>query len=162
LLVFVFVFLPISWMIILNIQGFISKPANPSELQKIPFSDGFIPAVDAEVVAGEISEKINPEDFVIAPGVVSWMVHCNVADIRQVAMYEFGGQILDNPEIAQDRFTVNSSLSNAKFAVVDDTWRYWFTDMAPEIASMLDEVKKWPLVMTQGTLQLYCNPAYCP
>jgi 4-amino-4-deoxy-L-arabinose transferase-like glycosyltransferase len=162
LLVFVFVFLPISWMIILNIQGFISKPANPSELQKIPFSDGFIPAVDAEVVAGEISEKINPEDFVIAPGVVSWMVHCNVADIRQVAMYEFGGQILDNPEIAQDRFTVNSSLSNAKFAVVDDTWRYWFTDMAPEIASMLDEVKKWPLVMTQGTLQLYCNPANCP
>jgi 4-amino-4-deoxy-L-arabinose transferase-like glycosyltransferase len=162
LVVFVIIFLPISWMIILSVRSFMIEPAIPTlALQENPFSDGFIPAGDAQAVAERISPTLNPEDFVIAPGVISWMLPSNAADARTVVVYDYGGRTLGMGNVDKDRFTVNSSLSNAKYAIVDNTWRVWMENMAPEIATMLNEVIKWPLFMSQGDLKVYCNPVYC-
>jgi hypothetical protein len=57
---------------------------------------------------------------------------------------------------------VNSSLSNAKYAIVDNSWRVWMIDLAPEIGTILKQVSNWPIVMAQGDVQLYCNPISCP
>jgi len=162
LIVFILVFLPITWMIILNIQSFMIGPVNPAlALQWNPYSNGFTPAVDAEAVANEISPTLKPDDFVIAPGVISWMLPSNAADARTVAIYEYGGKTMGMRDINQERFTVNCSLSNAKYAVVDNSWRAWMVDLAPEIATMLKEVSDWPTLMTQGDVQVFCNPIFC-
>ena len=162
LIVFVIVFLPITWMIILNIRSFMIEPVNPTlVLRENPFSDGFIPAVDAEAIANEISPTLKPDDFVIAPGVIYWMLPGNATDVRTVVIYEYGGKTLGMGDVNRERFTVNSSLSNAKYAVVDNTWRTWWVNMAPEITTILDEVSNWPMIMTRGDLQLFCNPNYC-
>jgi hypothetical protein len=162
ILVFAFVFLPISWLVILSIKGFVIEPIDPSiAINEVLWEEGYIAPSDAQAIVKEISREITPEDFVIAPGAVSWMLPCNTADIRQVAVYEFGGEAMGNSNINKDRFTVKSSLSNAKYAVVDNTWRVWMAELAPEFASKLEGVLKWPMVMERGSLQLYCNPAFC-
>jgi 4-amino-4-deoxy-L-arabinose transferase-like glycosyltransferase len=161
-IVFVVIFLPITWMIILNLGSFIIEPINPYlALEENPWKEGFIPAADAEAIAKKISPTLNPDDFVIAPGVIAWMLPSNAADARTVVVYEYGGKTLRMGDFDRARFTVNSSVSNAKYAIVDESWRIWLVNMAPEISTMLDEVKKWPLVMESGSLQLFCNPTYC-
>ncbi len=162
LIVFVIIFLPITWMIILNARSYMIEPVDPTlGLQENPFSDGFIPAVDAEAIANEISPTLKSDDFVVAPGQVSWMLPSNTADARTVVVYEYGGRTLGMGDFNRERFTVNSALSNAKYAVVDNTWRIWWVNMAPEITIILDEVNSWPLVKTRGSLQLFCNPIFC-
>ncbi len=161
-LVFCFVFLPISWMVITNVKGYMVEPADPSiVMTQVGWLEGYVSSDDAQAIAQEISKNVKSEDFVIAPGVVYWMLQSNAADPRTVVVYEHGGNILGVRDVNHDRFTVNSSLSNAKYAVVDNTWRYWLAPMAPEISTMLDKVKKWPMVMERGSLQLYCNPTFC-
>jgi hypothetical protein len=162
ILVFAFVFLPISWLVILSIKGFVIEPVDPSiAINEVLWEEGYIAPSDAQAIAQEISKNVKSEDFVIAPGVVYWMLQSNAADPRTVVVYEHGGNILGVRDVNHDRFTVNCSLSNAKYAVVDNTWRYWSASMAPEISTMLDKVKKWPMVLERGSLQLYCNPAFC-
>jgi hypothetical protein len=162
LILFIIFFLPISWMIVLSLGSFVVEPGNPSlALVDNPWKEGFLSAADAEAVAKKISPNLNPGDFVIAPGVISWMIQSNATDARTVVIYENGGKTLGMDNFTQDRFIVNSSVSNAKYAVVDDTGRVWMVNMAPEIATMLNEVTKWPLVMERGSLQLFCNPTYC-
>jgi 4-amino-4-deoxy-L-arabinose transferase-like glycosyltransferase len=162
LVVFFIVFLPITWMIILSFGNFILSPVSTSlGLVENPFSAGFISADQAEAIANEISPTLNQDDFVIAPSVISWMLPSNAADARTVVVYEYGGATLGMGNFDKDRFTVNSSSSNAKYAVVDDIWREWMVNMAPEISMLMDEVQTWPLVMERGSLQLFCNPKYC-
>ncbi len=162
LAIFVVFFLPITWLVILSMRSFVIEPLSPSlALIENPEKEGFIPAVDAEAVANKISPTLKPDDFVIAPGVISWMLPSHATDPRTVVIYDYGGKTLGMGDFDQERFTVDSSLSNARYAVVDNTWRIWMANMAPEIAIMLNEVKKWPLVMEQGSLELFCNPTYC-
>jgi 4-amino-4-deoxy-L-arabinose transferase-like glycosyltransferase len=162
ILVFAFVFLPISWLVILSIKGFVIEPVDPSiAINEVLWEEGYIAPSDAQAIAQEISKNVKSEDFVIAPGVVYRMLQSNAAHPRTVVVYEHGGNILGVRDVNHDRFTVNCSLSNAKYAVVDNTWRYWSASMAPEISTMLDKVKKWPMVLERGSLQLYCNPAFC-
>ena len=148
-------------MIILDLGSFIVEPINPSlALVENPWKEGFISAADAEAVAKKISPTLKPYDFVIAPGVIAWMLPSHAADPRTVVVYEYGGKTLRMGDFDRARFTVNSSVSNAKYAIVDESWRIWMVNMAPEIATMLDEVKKWPMVTEQGSLQVFCNPTY--
>ncbi len=162
LVIFAVFFLPLTWLAILSMRSYIVEPVKPSlALIENPEKEGFIPAVDAEAVANKISLTLKPDDFVIAPGVISWMLSSHAADARTVVIYDYGGKTLGMGDFDLERFTVDSSLTNARYAVVDNTWRIWMVSMAPEIATMLEEVKKWPMVMEQGSLQVFCNPTYC-
>jgi hypothetical protein len=141
LMIFVIVFLPITWIIILNVSSFNIEPLIPSlAFLDYPFREGFIPAADAETIAEEISLNLTPEDFVITPGQVSWMLPCHTADIRTVGTYEFGGKTPELYDFVMNRFTVNSSLNNARYAVVDNYWRVWMVSSYPEYDSILEEV----------------------
>jgi hypothetical protein len=162
-LTFAIVFLPISYFVILSIGSFMIEPPNPSlALVVNPSIQGFISADDAETIANKLSPLLRPEDFVIAPGVISWMLHSHTADIRTVAVYEYKAESLGGKYLDSSRFVVNSSLYNAKYAIVDDSWRDWWAGMTPEIGTMLGEVSHWPLVMERSNIQVYCNPVFCP
>jgi hypothetical protein len=161
-MVFVIVFLPITWMLILSLKSYIVTPLNPSlALVENPWFIGYIQAIDAETIAAEISQTVGPQDFVIAPSQVSWLLPCHTADIRTVSTYEFGGNTPGLGYYDMDRFVVNSSINNAKYVIVDDFWRVWMVDTEPEYITMLKEVQSWPMLLRLGSLVLFCNPDYC-
>jgi 4-amino-4-deoxy-L-arabinose transferase-like glycosyltransferase len=162
LLAFAFVFLPISYMLILDIKGYFVEPVNPSStIQAVGWSVGYIPASDAEAVAQAILINTKPTDFVIAPGALSWILVCNATDIRIVYRYYQVIHSINNRYLQKDDFLVEDSLSNAKYAVVDNTWRTWAQNSTSDTDLWLDEVSHWPLVMERGSLQLFCNPSFC-
>ncbi len=162
LLLFIIVYLPMTWVLILSINSFLIGPMDPANAMRWnPYFHGFVSAADAQAVAQKILPTLKPDDFVVAPGVIFWMLPSHEADARTVAAYEYGGEVLGQVGFDQARFTVDSSLTNAKYAIVDNSWRAWMVNLTPEIANMLREVSNWPLIMAQGSLQLYCNPRYC-
>ncbi len=162
LAMFVVVYLPITWVLILSISSFVGGNISAENAMKwSPYFQGFVATADAEAIAQKIIPSLANDDFVVAPGVISWMLPSNSADARTVAAYEYGGETLDMVGFDRSRFTVDSSLGNAKYAIVDNSWRAWMVNLSPDIAALLKEVNTWPLIMAQGSLQLYCNPRYC-
>jgi hypothetical protein len=162
LIIFLLFFLPVSWLIILDSSSFIIRGGNYLQAMiENPWKEGFLSAEDSEAVVKKISGNLTSNDFVIAPGVISWMLNNNAADPRTVVVYDYGGSSLGIDGFNHNRFVVNSSLQTAKYAVVDEAWREWLTDMAPEIKIMLNEVEKWPIVFERDSLQVFCNPTYC-
>ena len=162
LLIFFLFFLPVTWLIILDFGSFVIKSGNYSQAMiENPWKEGFLSSTDAEAAAQEISVNLTSNDFVIAPGVISWMLPSNASDPRTVVVYDYGGSSLGIDGFNHDRFVINSSLQTAKYAVVDDAWRVWLTNMAPEIKTMLNEVEKWPVIFERDSLQVFCNPTYC-
>ncbi len=161
LLVFCFVFLPVSYMIILDSRGFLIEPVIPSTvLSQVYWEDLYIPANDAQAIAQEISKNISPEDFVIAPSTIYWMLPCNAVDYRSVYSYELTKKGEGNSAVSMDRYTEDISMSSAKFVVLHDASLYSGVD-SPVISSTLNEIADWPIVMDRQGVQLFCNPAYC-
>ncbi len=162
LIVFSFFFTPLIWLAGFNFSIFIK---NDPDMAKIlftpPFQKGYLPAKDAEAISAAIKADIQPGDFVVGPGTVTWMLPVQTADIRNVLLYEKGGNMVNIPGFDPARFILPQAMDNAKFVIVDDSWRGW-SDASPEIvAESLQKVSQWPLKMVSGSLQLFCNPKYC-
>jgi 4-amino-4-deoxy-L-arabinose transferase-like glycosyltransferase len=160
-LVFCFVFLPVSYMIILDSKGFLIEPINPSiVLSQVVWESLYIPADDAQDIAKKISENLSPEDIVIAPSTIYWMLPSKAVDFRSVYAYELAKKGLGNSAISLDRYIENISMSNAKYVVLHDASLYSGID-SPEISSSLKEISDWPILIDRRGVQLFCNPAYC-
>ena len=162
LIVLFLVFSPFIWMLFLDSGYFIWKTVGVQNIMpSVLFLDGYVPASDAQAISEAILKDLKAEDLVIAPGTVYWLLPGRAVDIRTVALYEAGGKIPKLAEIDPARFIGNNSLDSARYVVVDNTWRHWWARDYPEIADLLQKVSKWPLLMEQGSLEIYYNPMKC-
>ncbi len=161
-IVFALFIAPLTGLAGIDLWVFVQNNAAARVLLPEPhYASLYVPAQDAAAVAAEIQAHVRPGDLVVASGTVFWMVPVEAVDFRSVAIYETDGAAAELPNIRRSRFVIPASLDNARYAVVDFFWRSWASHNAA-IADLLQRVSRWPLVMTQGSLELHCNPRYCP
>ncbi len=161
LTVFAFFFSPLIWLLGVDVRVFATHDLELDYLVFKPiFPRVYLPAEEADAVAAALRPNLQPGDFVIGPATVTWMLPAASADFRTVLIYEKGGAAMNIPDFDMARFTRPEGLADARYAIVDDTWRDWAAG-APQIQELLQVAEGWPLVMTQGSLDLHCNPTFC-
>jgi len=113
---------------------------------------------DAESTIAYINRHVAPDDVVLAPPHVAWMVDAQVADFQQAVAY-IGGETQNYPrDVDRSRFLFDCSVQNARYAVVWDGWREWTAEAMPDVGMILQVVESWPVVFERGEWHVFANP----
>ena len=113
---------------------------------------------DAENTIAYVNRHITPDDVVLAPPHVAWMVNGQVADFQQAVAYT-GGETQNYPsDLDRSRFLFNCSVQNATYAVLWDGWREWAGGEMPDVDVVFRVIESWPVVYERGEWQVFANP----
>jgi hypothetical protein len=107
-----------------------------------------------------LKREVTPNDVVLAPPGVAWMVEANVADFQQTTAYA-GGETQNYPRgMDRSRFVFDCSLSAADYALWWRGWREWEGGKMPDVEAAYRAVEQWSLAFQSGEWRLYTKPRH--
>lgn len=108
-------------------------------------------------VAGFLASVVTDEDLVIASPQLAWAYPSRKADFAQaLAAQEKTAEVL--PQLSPNRFEYNSAIDSADFVVIDPLAAGLAMKIMPALEEVIDEVRTWPIVYSEGGIQVYRNP----
>ena len=114
---------------------------------------------NVDAVVEFINSRSLPDDVVLAPPQIGWLIDANVADFQQATAYQ-GGTTQNYPmDMAVQRFLFDCSPDNAKYAVLWTDWGNWASSKMPDVGDTISSVSNWPIVFQQADWYVYANPS---
>jgi hypothetical protein len=114
---------------------------------------------EVESAAEWINKRTNSQDFVAANPNIAWLLKARTANYLQIiTWYKYPTQGYENGN-KRERFRYDSSLENAKFAVVGDIDTRW-TFGEPNVGMIPEKFiqEKWPIVWQGENYLILKNP----
>jgi len=128
---------------------------------------------DAEKAMEFVNARTTPDDFVVVPKQIYWLVR-NEKKAMLAFCVNYEGQVNDMAPVVvpHDEFWFDCRFGNAKFAVIaagqDASGIYGFdavcTGGLPQIRAALDAITQgpaaWPLALATGEYKVFANPRF--
>ncbi|MEI6278416.1 MAG: glycosyltransferase family 39 protein [Verrucomicrobiae bacterium] len=116
---------------------------------------------EVEAAAQWLNERTGPGDVVAGNPNIAWLLHARtVPYLQMITWYGIPTQGYENGN-ARERFRFDSSLENARFAVIGDIDRRW-TFGEPNVIRLAErmESEKWPVVWRGPNYEILANPRF--
>jgi len=112
----------------------------------------------AAAAVAYVNRRAGPDDVVLAPPHIAWMIDAPVADYQQAVAFS-GGETQNYPrQMDKSRFLFDCSVEQARYAVLWDGWREWAVSKMPDVAQVLTTVEQWPIVYRAGDWRVFARP----
>ncbi len=147
-------FLPgLPWLFLTVQQVAALGGSLPNELNGILVDPG-----SARESASFVNTQVASNDVVIASPAVAWMIDAQVTDFQVSLAYSGFESRHFPPDIPRERFTIDASIDNARYVVVDRLWDNWAAFNVPDIEVIFDEIAGWEQLAVFGEVRVYGNP----
>jgi hypothetical protein len=107
---------------------------------------------------GYVKRQIGPDDVVLAPPGIGWLVPAQVADFQQAAAYADGETQNYPRHMDRSRFLFDCSVHNADYALWWVGLREWEGAKMPDVEMVYQAIERWPVAFEMGEWRLYVNP----
>jgi 4-amino-4-deoxy-L-arabinose transferase-like glycosyltransferase len=115
-------------------------------------------AAGARAMAAWVNRRVAPSSLVIVMPEESWLIDCRTADLLQAVAIHGEGTAFYPAGLQRSRFVYDTSLTAAKFLVVDDYTRAFDAENYPERALTLFAQSHWRIAYRAGEYAIYANP----
>ncbi len=116
--------------------------------------------LDAEAVVTYVNRHVTPNDLVLAPPHIAWMIEARITDFQQAAVCAGGGAINYPKNMDLKRFLFDCSVENARYVLLWAGWRDWTAKRMPDVEEIFQTVEKWPIAYESGEWQVFANPKH--
>jgi len=114
---------------------------------------------EAEAAVAFVNQQVTPDELVLAPPHIAWMVNSRRADYQQAAVCAGGGAINYPEDLDMNRFLFDCSVQNASYVLIWDGWREWTAQRMPDVEDIYLTIETWwPVAFEQGEWRVYANP----
>ncbi len=144
----------ISPFIAMLVQAYLVPGRTFPEMEQVTVRE--IP--EAEAAVAYVNQRVGPDELVLAPPHVAWLVNSRRADYQQAAACAGGGAINYPEDLDTGRFLFDCSVRKASYVLIWAGWRAWTAQRMPDVEDIYLTMETWPVVFEQGEWRVYANP----
>lgn len=115
-----------------------------------------VPAADIQAAVDYVNRALQPDELVIATPVGAWMVNGRAADFQMSTAWEGWDTVHVPGDLPRSRYVFSPDYQQARYVIVDNTWRNWGAIHIPFAAQMLEDVRQnWNVAFESGSVRVY-------